>query len=77
MPQLTWIPVGAHLRNKVAWQCQITRAPRPVQCRGCFGLQGYFAHKNQPPRRTLQQTCAQGPRVILGRGGVLMSKVPL
>ena len=33
-------------------------------------LQGYFAHKKQPPPRTLQQAYAYGPMAVLGRGVV-------
>ena len=31
-------------------------------------MQGYLAHKKQPPRRTLQKPYVQGPMVVLGVG---------
>ena len=34
------------------------------------GLQGYLAHKKQPPPRTLPEAWAQGPTVSLGEGAV-------
>ena len=40
-------------------------------------LQGYVAHKKQPPPRTLKWAYAQGPTVALGGGKFLMSEVPL
>ena len=36
----------------------------------CGGLQGYLAHKKQPPNWTLQQPNAQGSTVVLGGGAV-------
>ena len=36
-----------------------------------WDIQGYLAHKKQPPLRTLQQDYAQGPMVVLG--GVAVS----
>ena len=39
-------------------------------------LQGYLAHKNLPPPRTLKQDYTQGPIVVLGVGMLLMSEVP-
>ena len=41
------------------------------------GLQGYLAHKQPPPPRTLQQDYAEGPTEVLGGGCFLMSEVPL
>ena len=32
-------------------------------------VQGYLAHKNLPPPRTLRQAYAYGPMVVLGGGG--------
>jgi len=32
-------------------------------------LQGYLAHKKQPPFRTIQQAYAYGPMVVLGVEG--------
>jgi hypothetical protein len=40
-------------------------------------LQGHLAHKKTFPRRTLPQSYAQGPVVILGGWVLLMSEVPL
>jgi len=40
-------------------------------------LQGYLAHKNQRPPRTLQQDYALGPTVVLGGGQFLTSEVTL
>ena len=40
-------------------------------------VQGYLAHKKQPPRRTLQYPYGQGPRVILDGWAFLMNDVPL
>ena len=41
-------------------------------------IQGYLAHKEQRPPRTLPQEYAQGPMVVLGGGGLfLMSEVHL
>ena len=40
--------------------------------------QGYLAHKNPPPPRSLQQDYTQGPMVVLKGGGAFhMSEVPL
>ena len=38
-------------------------------------VQGYFAHKNPPPRRTPQKPYAWGPMVLLGGWVFLMSEV--
>ena len=40
-------------------------------------VQGYLAHKKQPPRRTLQYPYAQGPMVVLEGWVFLVSEVPL
>jgi len=48
-------------------------AARSLRCH----LQGYVAHKKQPPPRTLQQDYAWGPIVLLREGSFLMSEVPL
>ena len=40
-------------------------------------LQGYLAHKKQPPPRTLQEDNVEGPLVVLGGWVFLMSEVPL
>ena len=34
------------------------------------GVQGYRAHKKDPPPRSLQQDCTLGPMVALGGGAV-------
>ena len=36
-------------------------------------LQGYLAHKKQPPPRTLQKAYAWGPMVVLGGAGCFLS----
>ena len=38
---------------------------------------GCLAHKKAPPRRTIQWCDAFSPMVVQGRGGVLISEVPL
>ena len=38
--------------------------------RNLRALQGYLAHKKQPPRRTLHSHHVWGPMVALGKGGV-------
>ena len=36
-----------------------------------FPAQGHLAHKQQPPRRTLQQGHAKAPMVVLEGGGAI------
>ena len=40
-------------------------------------FQGYLAHKNPLPPRTLLYAYAKGPMVVLGGGHFLMSELPL
>ena len=57
------------------WVAEIDRFGREGHV--VWMLQGYLAHKKLHPPRTLQQEYAEGPMVVLGGGGFVMSEVPL
>ena len=44
---------------------------------GASLIQGYLAHKNHPPPRTLQKDYTQGHMVVLGGGLFFISELPL
>ena len=73
--------MALHRRMMETQSCCRSRAPLAVlllcQGLGTSPIQGYLAHKKQPPTRTLQQDYTQGPMVFLGEGLFLMSEVPL
>ena len=49
-----------------------------IKCPLCDqGAQGYLAHKNHPPPRTLQKDNTWGPIVVLGGGLFLVGEVSL
>ena len=71
---LKWIALKENDFSKKEWLAVHWRF---LLGRSVAGSQGFLAHEKPLRPRTLQEAHAQGPMVILGKGAVVMSEVPL